>query len=254
MTLCRSTYLYVYALQFGGLLSAAAPLAGCNGAPGKPGPELAITRPDQVTDFNQLYAQNCQSCHGVNGKNGVAISLANPVYIALAGTQNIQRITAAGVPNTSMPGFSKSAGGMLSDQQIAALAQGIVQRWGNQESLRGQIPPPYTTAVSGNAASGQKVFTTYCAQCHGADGNGAKLPNGTIVGSLVDPSYLALISDQDLRSLVISGQPEQGMPDWRSQHAGNIPHTLTDQEVTDIVAWLTSHRSPTPGSPYAGRP
>ena len=257
MTLCGSTPSHASARRsfaISALSIATAILAGCDSAPGKPGPELATTRPDQVTDFNQIYAQNCQSCHGVNGKLGVAISLANPAYIAFAGTQNIQHVTAVGVSNTSMPGFSKSAGGLLTDQQISDLAQGIAQRWGNPQALGGQTPLPYSNTGTGNAANGQKAFTNYCAPCHGAEGNGAKLSDGTVVGSLVDPSYLALTSDQGLRSLIISGQPEQGMPDWRNNKSGNTPHALTGQEVTDIVTWLTSHRSPTPGSPYVGRP
>src|SRR5438105_11077224 len=148
MTLCRSNNSHASARRsrvFLIVACATAMLAGCNSAPGKPGPELATTRPDQITDFNQLYSQNCQSCHGINGKDGVAISLANPVYVAIAGAQNIQRVTAAGVQNTSMPGFSKSAGGVLSDQQISTLAQGIVQRWGNPQALGGQTPPQYST-------------------------------------------------------------------------------------------------------------
>jgi cytochrome c oxidase cbb3-type subunit 3/ubiquinol-cytochrome c reductase cytochrome c subunit len=36
------------------------------------------------------------------------------------------------------------------------------------------------------------------------------------------------------------------MPDWRNDSA----QPLTDQQVTDIVAWLASHRAPNPGQPY----
>jgi hypothetical protein len=70
---------------------------GCN-APGKPGPEPEVPRPEQVLDFATLYSQNCAACHGENGRNGAAIALANPVYLAIAGSANIQRITADGVP------------------------------------------------------------------------------------------------------------------------------------------------------------
>jgi cytochrome c oxidase cbb3-type subunit 3/ubiquinol-cytochrome c reductase cytochrome c subunit len=74
----------------------------------------------------------------------------------------------------------------------------------------------------------------------------AKIPNG----SLVDPAYLALISDQALRSIIVAGQPDQGMPSTDQVSA----HPLTDQDVTDIVAWLASHRIRTPGQPYPQRP
>ena len=40
-------------------------------------------RPEQVLAFPTLYTQNCTACHGENGKNGAAIPLANPVYLAL---------------------------------------------------------------------------------------------------------------------------------------------------------------------------
>jgi cytochrome c oxidase cbb3-type subunit 3/ubiquinol-cytochrome c reductase cytochrome c subunit len=49
-----------------------------------------------------------------------------------------------------------------------------------------------------------------------------------------------------LRSIVIAGRPEEGMPDWRSDGA----QPLTDQQITDIVAWLGSKRTASPGQPY----
>ena len=39
-----------------------------------------------------------------------------------------------------------------------------------------------------------------------------------------------------------------GAPDWR----GYVPgRPMSDQEVSDVVAWLASQRVPTPGQPYA---
>ena len=234
------------------LLACAAALvtAGCN-PPGKPGPYPEVPRPEQITNFATLYSQNCAACHGANGRNGAAISLANPVYLAIAGTANIQRITADGVPNTAMPPFARSKGGMLSDNQIQLIAQGMEQNWGNSSALAGTTAPPYASGAPGNAAHGQQAFATYCAQCHGADATGGKAPNGTALGSLIDPAYLALITDQGLRSIILAGQTEQGSHDWRSYQP---QHPMTDQEITDVVAWLTSHRTATPGQPYPQHP
>jgi cytochrome c oxidase cbb3-type subunit 3/ubiquinol-cytochrome c reductase cytochrome c subunit len=226
------------------------PSTGCKDAPGKPKPgaDAESQRPDQVLDFASLYQQNCVACHGQNGQNGASISLSNPVYIAVAGESNIQRIAAAGVPGTLMPGFGKAAGGMLTDQQIAVIAHGIVQTWGHPLSLNGQTLPAYASSTTGDPAQGQKTFTTFCASCHGPDGAGTK---GS-PGSIVDPAYLALVNDQYLRSTIISGRPESHMPDWRSypSGSGSQPHILTDQEITDTVAWLATHRIATPGQPY----
>jgi mono/diheme cytochrome c family protein len=228
--------------------------AGCKSAPGKPGAEPEVARPEQVLDFTTLYRQNCASCHGVIGQNGVAISLGNPVYLATAGVANIQRITANGVPGTAMPPFGKAAGGMLTDQQIALLAQGMVALWGRPSVLSGQTPPTFASSSHGDPVQGKKTFANFCARCHGTDATGANLGNGTVTGSLVDPAYLALISDQGLRSIIIAGKPEQGMPDWRSRQSGPGARTMTEQEISDTVAWLGSHRIATPGQPYQQHP
>jgi mono/diheme cytochrome c family protein len=237
------------------LLACAALLtaAGCKAAPGKPGPGPEVARPEQVLDFATIYGQNCAACHGAHGNNGAAISLANPAYLAIAGTANIERITAQGVPGTAMPPFSKAAGGMLTDQQISILAEGMTSAWGNPAALGGQTPPGYASSTPGNPAQGEKAFTTFCAQCHGVDGTGASAHNDVTTGSLVDPSYLALISDQGLRSIILTGQTEQGPHDWRSYFI-EPPLTMTDQQITDIVAWLASHRIATPGQPYKQHP
>jgi hypothetical protein len=39
-----------------------------------------------------------------------------------------------------------------------------------------------------------------------------------------------------------------GAPDWRA----NVPgKPMSDQEITDVVAWLTSRRVQNPGQPYS---
>lgn len=220
---------------------------GCKNVPGRPGPEAE--RPMQVLKFSVLYKENCAACHGESGKNGAAISLANPVYLAVAGVDRIQNVTAKGVAGTLMPSFARSQGGMLTDQQIAVLAQGMESEWGSANALSVQTPPAYASSSAGDSAQGQKAFATFCASCHGADGTG--VASGKIhTGSLVDPAYLALIGDQGLRSLILAGQPQEGMPDRRSDMTGQGAQALTDQEVTDIVAWLASHRIAAPGQPY----
>jgi cytochrome c oxidase cbb3-type subunit 3/ubiquinol-cytochrome c reductase cytochrome c subunit len=223
--------------------------AGCKNPPGKPQLSLEVSRPEQVTDFKELYSQNCAACHGDHGQNGAAISLANPVYLAIAEVTNIQRITAAGIPGTMMPPFSKQAGGMLTDRQISILARGMIDAWGNHTGIDDKTLPRYASSSAGDAASGQKAFATFCASCHGADGKGV-ISAQLRTGSLVDPAYLSLVSDQGLRSTIIAGWPEQGMPNWRSDIDGPNARAMTDQEITDVVAWLAAQRVATPGQPY----
>jgi len=217
------------------LLSAASIAAtGCQDPRGKPGPEPEVPRPDQVLDFATLYKQNCVACHGDNRQPGAAISLANPVFLAVAGKENLKTAITNGVSGKLMPPFARSAGGELTDQQVEILASGLISTWGNTGALSGQNPLPYKAVLHPEAAAGQQAYANYCVRCHGAGGEGMKDPP---VGSIVDPVYLSLISDQELRNIVIAGA--QGMPDWRSDSPG---HPMSDEDVTSIVAWLASHR------------
>src|ERR1700722_7680757 len=227
--------------------------AGRRRIPGRPGPGPEVVRPSEVLDFSTLYKANCAACHGENGKNGAAISLANPVYLAVAGEENLREITAKGVPGKLMPPFARSAGGMLTDQQIGVLAHGVMQQWSKQDLLAGLSIPQYRSRLAGDGARGQQALGIFCARCHGAAGEGstgdAKSNTGKI-GSIVDGSYLALISDQGLRSILIAGRPDEGMPDWRTDAA----QPMTDPQTTDIVAWLASKRTADPGQPYVTHP
>ena len=83
----------------------------CGSFSGVHRPELAVVPPSQVVDFNALYGQNCAGCHGVGGKGGAAVALANPVFLAIADDTVIRRIASNGVPGTPMPAFAQSAGG-----------------------------------------------------------------------------------------------------------------------------------------------
>lgn len=239
----------------GALMLSAACMAmtGCSRIPGRPGPGPEVVRPEEVLDFHTLYKQNCAACHGATGKNGAAISLANPVYLAVAGEDNIGTTIAQGVSGGLMPPFAKSSGGSLTDAQIDAIAKGLIQQWGKPNLLDGQNAPPYEATLTGDVERGRQAFASFCAQCHGPEGKGSpgdpKSGAGKL-GSLVDPSYLALITDQNLRSITIAGRPDEGMPDWRSDST----YPLTDQQTTDIITWLASNRIADPGQPYRTHP
>lgn len=213
----------------------------CNRSPGRPGADSAIVRPNEILDFNVLYSQNCAACHGEAGKGSAANALADPVFLAIAGDAEILNVTANGVSNTPMPAFAVSAGGMLTDKQIDVLVHGI-RLWQKPGVLNGANPPPYAAEGPGDSQRGSVAYATYCSSCHGRDGQGGKKGS-----SIVNSSFLALVSDQSLRTTVIAGRPELGAPDWRD----NVPgHPMSAQEVSDVVAWLAAQRTQFPGQPY----
>jgi mono/diheme cytochrome c family protein len=197
-------------------------------------PERAV-RPEQVVEFDALYDENCAGCHGDNGRRGVAQPLNDATYLALVSDARLRDVVARGVPGTSMSAFARDAGGSLTDEQVGALADGMKRKWGGAQPA--SVPlPPYSASKnnSGNPARGLSAFRTFCARCHGDDGTG-----GPKAGSVVDRSFLSLTSDQSLRTTIIVGRSDEGIPGWRDYVPGR---PMTDQEITDIVAWLAEHR------------
>jgi cytochrome c oxidase cbb3-type subunit 3 len=217
-------------------------LCGCSGVSGRPSTIEVPIVPGDISDFKILYAQNCSGCHGPEGKGGAAIALADPVYLAVADDAVVRRAAANGIAGTAMPAFAQSAGGMLTSKQIDLIVGGIRDRWSKPDALQGTSPPPYSSSEPGNPSRGSEVYANYCSSCHGAGGRG-----GEKASSIVDGSFLALLNDQELRTIVIVGRPELGAPDWRN----NVPgKPMSTQDVSDVVAWLASQRPKFPGQPY----
>jgi mono/diheme cytochrome c family protein len=184
--------------------------------------------PDQVTDFTALYEINCAGCHGRDGRLGAARPLNDALYLAVVSKQTLRNVISNGRPRTAMPAFAQNAGGTLTDHQIVILADQIEARWSRPGLLSEVAAPPYD-ADPGDPKRGETVFEARCSSCH---------REGRMGGSVIDSAFLALVSDQSLRTSVIAGRTDRGMPDWR-HHAP----AMSPQEVSDVVAWLSAHRT-----------
>jgi cytochrome c oxidase cbb3-type subunit 3 len=217
---------------------------GCSGAPGRPQQDSEVVAPNKILSFDVLYSQNCAGCHGPNGAGGAALALANPNYLALADDATIRSVTASGTPGTMMPAFAESSGGMLTDEQINVLVAGMRSRWAQPNVASSSKLAPYRSDTAGDPRRGANVFAVYCSSCHGANGQG-----GEQAGSIVNGSYLSLVSDQSLRTTIIAGRPELGSPDSSSDVADR---SMTSQGVSDLVAWFSAQRQQFPGQPYPG--
>jgi mono/diheme cytochrome c family protein len=202
----------------------------CGRLPGEPSRSARPEIPSQVTNFGQLYGENCAGCHGAGGRFGAALPLNSPAYLALVDDASMRRAIADGISGTSMPAFAVRSGGMLTDEQITAILNGIRSQWG-AGARPVQETPPYLSSKVGDATRGEKLFGDYCASCHGSGGSG-----GT-AGAIAIPPFLALYDDQTLRTLIIVGRPDLGHPGSR-----DYKPALDSAQVTDIVAWLAVKR------------
>jgi cytochrome c oxidase cbb3-type subunit 3 len=224
----------------GGLIG----LSSCDQLPGKPKQSNRWQPPETEKNFMVLFEQNCRACHAGETNIGASISMRDPLYLAIIPRDVLRKITAEGVQGTTMPGFLKASGGDLTDEQVDIIVNGILD-WGKSAPITKANLPPYAAAL-GDANRGSEVYNRFCASCHGQIGQTGK------AGSILQPDYLQLVSDQYLRTVAIAGRPELGMPNYQNL-VPNQP--MSDQDIADIVSWLVSHRNAsTPGQSASSSP
>jgi mono/diheme cytochrome c family protein len=209
-------------------------LVGC----GRPDPSQRFVPPQDVQDFAQLFEQNCRGCHGPDGSHGPAPPLNDPLFLAIVPDAELKQVITAGRKGALMPPFAVEHGGKLTPEQIDILVSEMRKRWEKKDDTDRRHLPAYAVgagAAKGDPKRGAKVFAMACASCHGDDGNGGD------VGPVNDPNFLALISDQELRRIVITGRSDFGMPDYTSAEGRDPGFTpLSDRDIADVVALLMS--------------
>lgn len=217
-------------------------LAGCDWMPGKPKPDSKWKEASETSDFATLYRQNCLGCHGIGQVVSGSIAMDNPTYLSVVPREILLNIISKGVPATAMPGYSAAVGGTLTGEQIEILVNGILAK----KPAAQPSPLPSYAGDPGDPARGAKVFAASCASCHGNTGDG-----GEKAGSVINPAYLDLVSNQYLRTVVIAGRPDLGCPDFSARTPGK---PLSNDDVADVTAWLSSNRRNEFGKPPAPAP
>lgn len=221
---------------------------GCD-PPGKPDPADKPVTPDEIVDFGQLYAANCAGCHGATGKVGPAPPLNDPIFVAIVPNEELLRVIRVGRPDTPMPAFLRANGGTLTDVQVKLLADGIKSHW-RAEAPPDPAPPAYAITndkqpnpTSHDHARRIEIYQRACAGCHGPNGTGGEGSHSR-VGAINAPAFLALISDQALRRIVITGRADLGMPTYAEKRGRSADyHPLSSEEINDLVALLAEWRS-----------
>ena len=205
------------------LLSICVLLVSC----GKPSIEDRPIRPSEVLDFDTLFASRCAGCHGTDGAGSGSIALHDPALLNIMSKDSLRTLIRDGRKGTLMPSFQSNTGNPLSDAQIDVIVDGMIGQWKVDA-------PPWSESrryevKNGKATKGKGAFVDMCGQCHGNDGMGGS------AGSVIMPAYLELVSPQYLRTVILCGRPELGMPPMASK--------IDDRTIDDIVAWLQTHKT-----------
>jgi len=111
-----------------------------------------------------LFDINCSSCHGSEGRGGIAPALATTQFLDSVSDEQISQLTAVGVPGSEMVAYSLDYGGPLTSEQIRATTvylRSLAEVASDNPSWR------YPLAAEG--LTGRDIFLLGCARCHGVE-------------------------------------------------------------------------------------
>jgi mono/diheme cytochrome c family protein len=89
--------------------------------------------------------------------------------------------------------------------------------------------------VPRNAPPAQRLYLTYCAPCHGANGRGSWRATLFLLrpGDLADPATLAPLSDEYLSELIKHGGASLGKPGMPA-----FGYHLSDAQIRELIGYV----------------
>ena len=200
--------------------------------------------PNEVAEFDTLYAENCAGCHGPQGRGGAAIALADPVYLRIA-------------DEASMRARHRQRRTRDVDARLRAKRR---RHADGQADRCDRARDPIALEPARDSRRRPSAFLR-CGS-HGrraarrgrlrkGTANPATVPEAAEARRAAPSRTIPFSRWSAIRGCARSSSPavpELGAPDWR----GNVPgRPMSDQEVTDVVAWLARAASKAPGQPYS---
>jgi len=180
---------------------------------------------------DELYAAHCAACHGDTGAGGVGVPLSFPSFLDSVDDDFLRKTIRYGRPGRVMPAFR-----ILSNAQVDAIVR-YIRGWSDKPA-----PVFSDKPVAGNAKHGKQLFSSYCAACHGADGEGGKGTGVTfsrkrdlpiIAPALNNSGFLAAASDGMILHTLEYGRENTPMRSFLVQG-------LTEQDLDDLVSYVRS--------------
>jgi len=222
------------------------------------------TSPEDVAAGAKTFRSHCATCHGIRGEGGVGPALAAGRFFHGSSDDALLKNISDGIPGTEMAGLFYSPDRVW---QIIAYIRSLNQ------SSRSDVP-----GDAGNGRS--LFTSKGCMRCHRVQGEGGRLgPDLTSIGksrspenlrdSIVNPNavvqprfwvvdaagkdgtaYSGFLLNEDTYTVQILDFQERlrsldkgGLSNYKVKKDSRMPSfgkTLTDAQITDLVAYLSS--------------
>lgn len=183
---------------------------------------------DQAAEGRELFNINCLTCHqeGAKGQVGLAPSIRNPDFLALASDDFIRGTIKHGRFGTAM--VARPDLNVAQVDQIIAFLRSVPTG-----APRHPIKVDWESSFTGDQSAGAVKYTVYCAACHGFKGEGY---NAGLVGTAIGyPGFLKVASDDYILQTTKLGRIGTPMqPFVGSKGLAN----LSEQDIKDIIVHL----------------
>ena len=117
----------------------------------------------------EIYDVNCASCHGIEGRGGIAPALATTQFLDAVDEEQITQLISLGVPGSEMVAYSLDNGGPLTAEQIRAIAVYL-------HSLEEEAAdnPSWRYPLAAEGLTGRDIYILGCSRCHGVNLEGVE--------------------------------------------------------------------------------
>ncbi|MCC6406963.1 MAG: c-type cytochrome [Planctomycetes bacterium] len=204
-------------------------------------PKLVLAK----ATFNSLGCRGCHKIAGIGGDDGPELTLEGAKdpgridFMHVRGEHDLAgwltehfRSPATLVPGSQMPVLS------LSEPQIDLLVRymlslrraSVPEAWWPKDRVRAERLGEREFAVDGAT-----LYGSFCAACHGPNGEGMRYPGMPAFPAIGNPDFLAVASDEFLTSTITHGRPGRRMGAWGESSGG-----LRASEIATVVAHLRS--------------
>lgn len=193
--------------------------------------------------FHTLGCRGCHKVGGVGGDDGpdlTAVGNRDPGQLGFAQVQGERtlanwlkahfRAPASVVHGSAMPelGLSERQVDQLTFYMLSLRGRNYPQALWPRDRIRAE-----RFGVREFASDGATLYGTFCAACHGPNGEGMRYPGLAAFPAIGNPDFLRLASDDFLRAQIKRGRPGRRMPAWGEQEGG-----LRDGEIDRLAAYV----------------
>lgn len=166
-----------------------------------------------------LFEDLCSTCHGKDGKGGVAVALNQEDFLGRAGDRFIIETMIRGRENTAMPGWSH-----LSMAKLANLLA-VMRNWNE-----GHPPPEEMVLPEAYIEEGELKYHFLCSRCHGEFGEGDTGP------AIINADFLTAAANRYLYETIAEGRAHTAMFGWSADVYDQ--EKLLLQDISNIIGFL----------------